>query len=129
MEHGCGSRKGLSREVPKGRPKPDDLVALCSMREKLFGCSCTCLEKERSTEGLASVAFLVWPRDPCPSCFLHLYRNRFLVGDVGCVRYVITKVMSVSIKRDRATGKNLGYGFVKMSSHQEAREAKDAMQV
>lgn len=36
--------------------------------------------------------------------------------------------MSVSIKRDRATGKNLGYGFVKMSSHQEARIAKDAMQ-
>lgn len=37
--------------------------------------------------------------------------------------------MSVSIKRDRATGKNLGYGFVKMSSHQEARAAKEAMQV
>ncbi|CAM9355189.1 unnamed protein product, partial [Scytosiphon promiscuus] len=38
------------------------------------------------------------------------------------------KVMSVSIKRDRATGKNLGYGFVKLSSHQEARAAKEAMQ-
>lgn len=37
--------------------------------------------------------------------------------------------MSVSIKRDRATGKNLGYGFVKLSSHQEARTAKEAMQV
>lgn len=35
----------------------------------------------------------------------------------------------MSIKRDRATGKNLGYGFVKMSSHQEARGAKEAMQV
>lgn len=39
------------------------------------------------------------------------------------------QVMSVSIKRDRATGKNLGYGFVKLSSHQEARAAKEAMQV
>lgn len=39
------------------------------------------------------------------------------------------QVMSVSIKRDRATGKNLGYGFVKLSSHQEARTAKEAMQV
>ncbi|CAN0417351.1 unnamed protein product, partial [Laminaria digitata] len=39
------------------------------------------------------------------------------------------RVMSVSIKRDRATGKNLGYGFVKLSSHQEARAAKEAMQV
>eukprot|EP00903_Cladosiphon_okamuranus_P008716 g8349.t1 len=38
------------------------------------------------------------------------------------------RVMSVSIKRDRATGKNLGYGFVKLSSHQEARAAKEAMQ-
>ncbi len=35
----------------------------------------------------------------------------------------------MSIKRDRATGKNLGYGFVKLSSHQEARAAKEAMQV
>lgn len=41
----------------------------------------------------------------------------------------MNQVMSVSIKRDRATGKNLGYGFVKLSSHQEARAAKEAMQV
>lgn len=41
----------------------------------------------------------------------------------------VNQVMSVSIKRDRATGKNLGYGFVKLSSHQEARAAKEAMQV
>ncbi|CAM9180331.1 unnamed protein product, partial [Discosporangium mesarthrocarpum] len=38
------------------------------------------------------------------------------------------KVLSVSIKRDRTTGKNLGYGFVKLSSHKEAVEAKKSMQ-
>ena len=43
--------------------------------------------------------------------------------------FCAAQVMSVSIKRDRATGKNLGYGFVKLSSHQEARAAKEAMQV
>ncbi|CAN0122081.1 unnamed protein product, partial [Phaeothamnion confervicola] len=36
-------------------------------------------------------------------------------------------VAAVSIKRDRATGKNLGYGFVKMSTHDEAVSAKLAM--
>jgi RNA recognition motif-containing protein len=36
-------------------------------------------------------------------------------------------VQQVSIKRDRNTGKNLGYGFVKMSSNEEAVAAKHAM--
>jgi RNA recognition motif-containing protein len=36
-------------------------------------------------------------------------------------------VHQVSIKRDRNTGKNLGYGFVKMSSNEEAVAAKIAM--
>lgn len=53
-----------------------------------------------------------------------------LFFSVASIWYTQPKqVMSVSIKRDRATGKNLGYGFVKMSSHQEARTAKEAMQV
>jgi nucleolysin TIA-1/TIAR len=36
--------------------------------------------------------------------------------------------MSVDIKRDRNTGRNLGYGFVQMSSHEQAEEAKDRLQ-
>ena len=34
------------------------------------------------------------------------------------------RVLMVNIKRDRNTGKNLGYGFVKMGSHREACLAK-----
>jgi len=34
------------------------------------------------------------------------------------------QVVSVDIKRDKQTGRNLGYGFVQMSSHQEALDAK-----
>mmetsp|Transcript_17173 Transcript_17173/g.25428 ORF Transcript_17173/g.25428 Transcript_17173/m.25428 type:complete len:655 (-) Transcript_17173:221-2185(-) len=36
-------------------------------------------------------------------------------------------VMTVNIKRDRSTGKNLGYGFIRMSSHSEAEKAKSEM--
>lgn len=37
------------------------------------------------------------------------------------------RVLAATIKRDRNTGKNLGYGFVKMGSHREAVEAKEAL--
>jgi RNA recognition motif. (a.k.a. RRM, RBD, or RNP domain) len=37
------------------------------------------------------------------------------------------RVVTVNIKRDRATNKNLGYGFVRMGSHAEACTAKDNM--
>lgn len=32
--------------------------------------------------------------------------------------------MSIDIKRDKQTGRNLGYGFIQMGSHEEACEAK-----
>eukprot|EP00611_Tribonema_gayanum_P030023 TRINITY_DN821_c0_g1_i1.p1 TRINITY_DN821_c0_g1~~TRINITY_DN821_c0_g1_i1.p1 ORF type:complete len:775 (+),score=200.61 TRINITY_DN821_c0_g1_i1:165-2489(+) len=37
------------------------------------------------------------------------------------------RVVTVNIKRDRNTGKNLGYGFVRMGTHEEAVTAKDSM--
>ncbi|KAG5180401.1 hypothetical protein JKP88DRAFT_323754 [Tribonema minus] len=37
------------------------------------------------------------------------------------------RVLTVNIKRDRSTSKNLGYGFVRMGSHAEACVAKERM--
>jgi RNA recognition motif-containing protein len=37
-------------------------------------------------------------------------------------------VLSIDIKRDKQTGRNLGYGFIQMSSHAEAVNAKAQLQ-
>ena len=36
-------------------------------------------------------------------------------------------MVAVDIKRDKQTMRNLGYGFVQMSTHQEAEAAKEKM--
>ena len=37
------------------------------------------------------------------------------------------RVLNVDIKRDKFTGNNLGYGFIKMSTHEEAMAAKNQL--
>lgn len=40
----------------------------------------------------------------------------------------MAQVLSIDIKRDKQTGRNLGYGFIQMATHDEARAAKDQLQ-
>ena len=39
----------------------------------------------------------------------------------------VGNVVAVSIKKDKKTGQNLGYGFVRMATHADAVRAKDKM--